>query len=103
MRISSLYSIAALLGIGAALSTFGARAAVPTVDGPSVGRMHRVIIVDAATPAALKANNPAKQPANAQAQAPARSSARSAQPSVQSQTEGADQPRVQAASALPAR
>ncbi|HYM17679.1 MAG TPA: hypothetical protein VEU06_03870 [Micropepsaceae bacterium] len=98
-----MHSIAALLAIGATLSVSDARAAVPTVDGPSVGRMHRVIIVDAATPAALKANNPAKQPANAQAQAPARSNARTSQPSVQSETDGADQQRVRAASALPAR
>ena len=97
MRIGFL-QFAALLAIGTTLSVSDARAAVPTVDGPSVGRMHRVIIVDAATPAALKANNVVKQPVNAQPQAPARS-ARPTQPSTHSETDGEDQPRVRAATA----
>jgi hypothetical protein len=84
-----------LLAISVTLLVPDARAAVPTVDGPSVGRMHRVIIVDAGTPAAVKANS-AKQPASSQAQTPIR--ARSAQPSAQS-NDGEDQRPVRAATA----
>ena len=71
MRIGSCHSIAALFAVGAML-TFadtGARAAVPTVDGPSVGRMHRVIIVDRATPAvAAKPSAPVNRSLNDQGQ-----------------------------------
>ncbi len=104
MRTDSLYSIAVSFGIGAALLVpdTGARAAIPTVDGPSVGRMHRVLLVDAPTPAAVKPNNNAKQPASSQAQAPVRSGARPA-PAGQSAVDGADQQRVRAATALPVR
>ena len=92
-------SAAVLLTIGAMVLVpdAGASAAVPTVDGPSVGRMHRVIIVDAGTPAAVKANTAVKQPASSQAQTPVR--ARPAQPASRSEIEPEDQQRTHAASA----
>jgi hypothetical protein len=96
MRKVSLSSIAALIAIGATLSVSGARAAVPTVDGPSVGRMHRVIIVDATPVRAVKPDNAAKRPANSEAQPATGSDSRAAEAPIQSSDARAGQPRARA-------
>ena len=105
MRTNSLYSIAVLLALGATLLVpdEGARAALPTVDGPAVGRMHRVIIVDAGVTVPAGKPNSAKRPATPEYQAPVRSDPRPAPAPVPSTVDRTVQRGTQVASPLPVR
>jgi hypothetical protein len=92
MRMILVHSFALVLAIAAALLVPDlppARAAssvgpLPTVEGPTVGRMRRIIIPAEGTPVpAVRPNNKANPPANSQSQAPVRSNPGPAQVPVQ--------------------